>query len=125
MAAYLKLVLNLVPHFERFELVQVPCFENTHADALSKLARSKDSELLRIVPIERLPKPSISRGEEVIWIEDIPPWMQPIIAYLKDQSLQPSKNEAKKLRRRAAHFILQDGVLYKIGLSSPLLRCFG
>ncbi|XP_022875748.1 uncharacterized protein LOC111394218 [Olea europaea var. sylvestris] len=122
---YLKLVLNLVPYFKRFELVQVPHLENTHADALSKLASSKDSELLKIVPIENLPKPSIFGGKEVMWIEGNPPWMQPIIAYLKDQSLPPSKNEAKKLRRRAAHFILQNGVLYKRGFSSPLLRCIG
>ncbi|XP_022880778.1 uncharacterized protein LOC111398055 [Olea europaea var. sylvestris] len=66
MAAYLKLVMNLVPHFERFELVQVLRLKNTHTDTLSKLASSRDSKLLKIVSIERLPKPSISGGEEVL-----------------------------------------------------------
>ncbi|XP_022848739.1 uncharacterized protein LOC111371053 [Olea europaea var. sylvestris] len=103
MAANLKLVLSLVPHLQRFELVQVPSFENTHADVFSKLANSKDSELLRIVPIEHLSKTSISG----------------------DQSRPPLKNEAKKLRRRAAYFILQDDVLYKRGFSSPLLQYVG
>ncbi|XP_022880973.1 uncharacterized protein LOC111398284 [Olea europaea var. sylvestris] len=125
MATYLKLVLTLVLHFKRFELVLVLYLENTHTDALSKLSNSKDSELLRIVPIERLLKPSISGGEEVMWIESTPPWMQLILAYLKDQSLPPSKNEPKKLRKRAAHFILQDDVLYRRDFSSPLLRCVG
>ncbi|XP_022851791.1 uncharacterized protein LOC111373492 [Olea europaea var. sylvestris] len=106
MTAYLNFVMNLVPHFERFELVQVPCLKNTYTDALSKLASSRDSELLKIIPIERLPKPSISGGEDVLWIEDTQLWMQPIEAYLKVQSLPTSKSEAKKLRMRAAHFVL-------------------
>ncbi|XP_022891660.1 uncharacterized protein LOC111406473 [Olea europaea var. sylvestris] len=125
MAAYLKLVLDLVPHFERFELIQVPHLENTLADALSKLSSNKDSELLKIVPIERLSKPFISGGEELLWIESIPLWMQPIMAYLKDQSLPTSRSEARKLKRRVAHFILQKDVLYKRGFASPLLRCVG
>ncbi|XP_022869393.1 uncharacterized protein LOC111388815 [Olea europaea var. sylvestris] len=125
LAVYLKLVLNLVPQFERFELVEVPRLENTHVDALSKLASSRDSELLKIVLIERLPKPSISGDEEVLWIEGTPLWMQPIVAYLNDQSLLASKIQAKKLRRRAAHFILQDDMIYKRGFASPLLRCVG
>ncbi|XP_022866582.1 uncharacterized protein LOC111386359 [Olea europaea var. sylvestris] len=92
MVAYLKLVLDVVPHFERFELIQFPCLENTHADALSKLASSKDSELLKVVPIEHLSKPSISGGDEVLWIEGTPLWMQTIIAYLKDHSLPTSRS---------------------------------
>lgn len=66
MVAYLKLVLDLVPHFERFELTQVPSLQNTRADALSKLASSKDSELLKVVPIEHLSRPSTFGGEEVL-----------------------------------------------------------
>ncbi|XP_022843269.1 uncharacterized protein LOC111366805 [Olea europaea var. sylvestris] len=51
MVAYLKLVLDLVLHFERFELIQVPRLENTHANALSKFASSKDSELLKSLSV--------------------------------------------------------------------------
>ncbi|XP_022889077.1 uncharacterized protein LOC111404514 [Olea europaea var. sylvestris] len=96
MVVYLKLVLDLVLHFEKFELIQVPCLENTQADALSKLASSKDSELLK-----------------------------PIIAYLKDQSLPASRSEARKLRRRDVHFVLQEDILYKRSFAPPLLRCVG
>ncbi|XP_022874004.1 uncharacterized protein LOC111392843 [Olea europaea var. sylvestris] len=115
MLAYLKLVLNIIPHFERFKLTQVPRLENAHADALSKLASSMDSELLNIIPIEHLSKPSTSEGEEVLWIEGTPLWMQPIIAYLKEQTLPASRGEARKLKRRAAHFVLQEDTLYKRG----------
>ncbi|XP_022860557.1 uncharacterized protein LOC111381073 [Olea europaea var. sylvestris] len=94
MLAYLKLVLDIIPHFERFELTQVPRLENAHADALSKLASSMDSELLSIVPIEHLSKPSTFAGEELLWIEGTPFWMQPIKAYLKEQTLPASRGEA-------------------------------
>ncbi|XP_022847633.1 uncharacterized protein LOC111370170 [Olea europaea var. sylvestris] len=125
MLAYLKLVLDIIPHFKRFEPTQVPRLENAHADALSKLASSMNSELLNIVPIEHLSKPSTFEGEELLWIEGTPLWMQPIIAYLKEQTLPASRGEARKLRRRAAHFVLLEGTLYKRGFASPLLRCVG
>ncbi|XP_022877052.1 uncharacterized protein LOC111395302 [Olea europaea var. sylvestris] len=85
MASYLKMVMNLIPSFEKFELIQIPRIENVHADALSKLASSKDSELLTVLPTD--------------------------------------KNEAYKLRKRSAHFLFIDDILYKRSFSSPLLRC--
>lgn len=51
--------------------------------------------------------------------------MQPIIAYLKDQSLPTSKRETRKLRKRVAHFVLKEDTLYKRGFASSLLRCVG
>ncbi|XP_022856703.1 uncharacterized protein LOC111377807 [Olea europaea var. sylvestris] len=125
MLAYLKLVLDIIPHFEKFELTQVPRLENAHADAFSKLASSVNSELLNIVPIEHLSKPSTFEGEELLWTEVTPLWTQPIMAYLKEQTLPASRSEARKLRRRAAHFVLHEGTLYKRGFASPLLRCVG
>lgn len=52
MAAYLKKVMDLLPYFEKFELIQISRAENIHVDTLSKLSSNKDSELLRIVPVE-------------------------------------------------------------------------
>lgn len=83
MASYLKMVMNLLPSFEKFEIMQISCLENAHTDALSKLASSRDSELLAIVPIEHLLTPS-TEASKVMWVEGTPTWMQPIIAYLKD-----------------------------------------
>lgn len=70
-----------------------------------KLANSKDSELLKVVPIEHLPWSSISKMEEVMWIEETPLWMRPIITFLKDKTLPEDTEEAHKLRRRAAHYL--------------------
>ena len=49
--------------------------------------------------------------------------MTPIISYLKDGRLPGVKDEAKKLRVRAARYVLLDEVLYKRGFSQPYLRC--
>ncbi|CAI9765389.1 unnamed protein product [Fraxinus pennsylvanica] len=70
MAAYLKLLMNSIPKFEKFELIQVPRQENSYADALSKLVSSKDSNLLKVVLIEHLAEPSIKciGGEEANYI---------------------------------------------------------
>ncbi|XP_022889278.1 uncharacterized protein LOC111404749 [Olea europaea var. sylvestris] len=90
-----------------------------------KISQQHGPELLNIVPIEHLSKPSTSEGEEVLWIEGTPLWMQPIIAYLKEQTLPASRGDARKLRRRTVHFVLQEDTLYKRGFASPLLRCIG
>lgn len=94
MTAYLELVMNFLPGFERFELVQIPHLEDIHANAIPKLASSKDSELLRIVLIEHPSKPSILKGEEVMWIDGTLSWMQPIISFLKDHTMPNSKIKA-------------------------------
>ena len=49
--------------------------------------------------------------------------MTPILSYLKEGKLPKGKNEARKLRVRAAKYVLMDEVLYKRGFSQPYLRC--
>lgn len=46
-----------------------------------------------------------------------------IIKYLDTNKLSVDKWEVKKIKNRAMHFILVDGVLYKRGYFIPLLRC--
>lgn len=41
MTAYLKLVMNVLIGFEKFELIQILHLENIYANALSKLASRK------------------------------------------------------------------------------------
>lgn len=75
MSFYLKKVMELLPCFEKFELNRIPRTKNTNTNALSKLASSKDSELLRVVSIEHLPRPFMAKGDEVMWIEGTHLWM--------------------------------------------------
>lgn len=63
------------PAIEKFELAQVPYKENAHTCTRSMLASSRDFELRIIIPIEQLTRPSISKNEEVMWVEYTPPWM--------------------------------------------------
>uniref|UniRef100_A0A2N9HHE1 Uncharacterized protein n=1 Tax=Fagus sylvatica TaxID=28930 RepID=A0A2N9HHE1_FAGSY len=67
-------------------------------------------------------RPSIEE-ETVNAIKDNVSWMSPIVRYLKEGRLPTDKMEARKLRIRASHFQLLDGILYKMGFSRPHLRC--
>lgn len=79
----------------------------------------------KVVPIKHLVVWSISKGEGVMWTEGPLSWMQPIIVFLKDHTILENKEEANKLRRKVAHYVLQDEVLYKKWFSSPLFWCIG
>ena len=50
-------------------------------------------------------------------------WMTPILLYLKYGRLPEDKDEARRLRIKAAKYVLIDKVLYKRGFSQPYLRC--
>lgn len=59
MAVYLKLVIDLLPSFEKFELGQILLVENAYVDVMSKLANRKDSDLLTVVPIKHFTNPPL------------------------------------------------------------------
>ena len=52
-------------------------------------------------------------------------WATIIASYLKDGILPDEKEAARKLKVRAARFVLIKDVLYKRGFSRPHLRCLG
>ena len=52
-------------------------------------------------------------------------WTTPIASYLKDGVLPDEKEATRKLKVRAARFVLIKDVLYKKGFSRPYLRCLG
>ncbi|PON80613.1 Ribonuclease H-like domain containing protein [Parasponia andersonii] len=57
--AYLKEARRLFSTFTAYNIQLLPRIKNTRTDALAKLASTKDAELLKVVPIEVLAKPSI------------------------------------------------------------------
>ena len=52
-------------------------------------------------------------------------WTTTIASYLKDGILPNEKKAARKLKVRAARFVLIKDFLYKRGFSRPYLRCLG
>ena len=119
MKKYLEKVLLLVKKFKETNFIQIPMEENVEADVLAKEASTSEPinefDDVQYVPSIDLP--------EVQQIEDRENWMTPIISYLKDGKLLEGKDEAKKLRVKAARYVLINEVLYKRGFSQPYLRC--
>ena len=52
-------------------------------------------------------------------------WTTTIASYLKNGVLSNEEEAARKLKVRAARFVLIKDVLYKRGFSRPYLRCLG
>ena len=126
MAAYLLKAKDLLSAFSSFKIQQVPRERNTQADALARLAFTKDSELLEVVPVEFLSTPSIMPTESQSTVNSVTStdtWMTPIIQYLKDNYLPEDEKQARLLRLKAAKYILYDGKLYRRRFSTPLLKC--
>ena len=49
--------------------------------------------------------------------------MTPIINYLKTGTLPTEEKEAKRLKREAQYYTIINNILYKRGISIPLLKC--
>ena len=113
MKKYLEKVLRLVKKFKEANFVQISREENMEADTLAKEASATGAtdefdEVQYILSID-LPK--------VQQIENEENWMTLIVSYLKDGKLSEGKDEARKLRVRAARNFLTDEILYKRGFS--------
>ena len=59
MMAYLSKVKDSLAQFDRYSVQQVPREKNSNADALAKLASTKENDSLGIIPVEHLSNPSI------------------------------------------------------------------
>ena len=93
--------------FKEINFIQIPRKENMEADALAKEASATGAmdefDEIQYVPSIDLP--------EVQQIENRENWMTPIVSYLKEGKLLEGKNKARKLRVRAARYVLMDEVL--------------
>ena len=105
--------------FKEANFIQIPREENVEADVLAKVA-STPEPINEFDDVQYVPSIDFP---EVQQIEDRENWMTPIISYLKDGKLPEGKDEAKKLRVKAARYVFINEVLYKRGFSQPYLRC--
>ena len=119
MKKYLSRVKQLVKKFKKANFVQFSREENMEANALAKAALASEAmdeyDKVQYMPNIDLPKIQQVKGEEN--------WMMPIVIYLKDGRLPEVKDKARRLRIKAANYVLIDEVLYKRGFFQPYVRC--
>ena len=85
-AAYLVHAKQLLSQFERVEVKQIGRDSNSHTDHLANPASAVEAGNKRTVEVETLEKPSIELQppRQVMCVDLSPSWMDPIIAYLRD-----------------------------------------
>ena len=119
MKKYLSRVKQFVKKFKEASFVQLSREENMEADALAKATSAEGAmdeyDKVQYMPNIDLPKIQQVKGEEN--------WMMPIVIYLKDGRLPEVKDKARRLRIKAANYVLIDEVLYKKGFSQSYLKC--
>ena len=126
MQGYLNQVRFLQSKFESFSLHHIPKSGNTHADFLAMLASSSAKSLPQVILVKDLYRPIEINGvaAHVQQIRVGSSWMDPIISFLKEDTLPSDKLEAEKTRRKVPRFWLsEDQKLYKRSFSGPYLLC--
>ena len=106
MQEYLNQVKRLRSGFDLFSLSHIYRSGNTHADSLATLATSSAGQLLQIILVEHLGRASkvAKNTTRVHEIRVGPNWMDPIVAFLKNDILLEGKSKAEKIRRNATRF---------------------
>ncbi|XP_034213001.1 uncharacterized protein LOC117625570 [Prunus dulcis] len=122
MYAYLSTAHQLLRSFQAYEIKQIPRGENSHADALARLASAINDKVGRKVPVEILAQPS-AVASEVCAVRYEDTWMSDIYLYLTNGTLPEDKAQARKLRYRSARYTVINDVLYKRGYTTPYLKC--
>ena len=126
MQEYLAQVKRLQTHFCHFHLAHVSRSGNTHADSLAMLATSSAQALSRVILVEDLYRPMTTRANK-IRVRNVragPSWMDPLVLFLKHDTLPDDKNKVDKIRRKASRFWLSEDLkLHRRSFSGPYLLC--
>ena len=99
-------VRRLQSDFEFFDLSQDSGSGNTDADSFATLATSSVQGLPRVILVEDFCRANEVK-EDMVRIHQVrvgPSWMDPIVSFLKDDTLPEEKSEAEKIRRKAPQF---------------------
>ena len=99
MQGYLSQVKHLQLDFESFDMSHISRSGNTHVDSLATLAASSAQGLPRVILVEDLHRADRVK-KDMVQIHQVrvgPSWMDPIVSFLKDDTLPEEKSEAKKI----------------------------
>ena len=97
--------------------------KNHREDVLANIAAVEGQTLPKGVPLQLIPRPSITKGIKVNPVERLLYWMEPIADYLQSDILLEDPDQARKLKRTSIRYYLVEGYLYRKGRSFPLIRC--
>ena len=122
MQKYLRLTKHLTQEFDLVEFMQIPRSQNMITDEIAKLVSSEERSTRMGLEMEVQKNLNI---EEVstFAIHSASGWMTPIISFLQDGHLPQDIEEARKVRKRAARFMILNDTLYKRDFSMPYLKC--
>ncbi|KAL0456344.1 UNVERIFIED_CONTAM: hypothetical protein Slati_0973600 [Sesamum latifolium] len=124
MAKYFVKAKNLLDKFEEASVVQVSRTNNAAADQLAKLASSMSAIRSRKITFISSKSAVLQEQEKIMWAAPTPTsWKEEIVRFLTEGIEPESEKDAKSLRRKASHFVMVDGQLYKHGFSQPFLKC--
>ena len=112
MPKYLKIVQQLLPHFDNVDFQWILRAKNDEANFLARLASFDNHYISHELCMERREQPS-TEGEQVLTMQRQESWITPIIGFLKEGQLPKDKIEARKIQIRTAHFVIINDVLYK------------
>uniref|UniRef100_A0A2N9F7U3 RNase H type-1 domain-containing protein n=1 Tax=Fagus sylvatica TaxID=28930 RepID=A0A2N9F7U3_FAGSY len=124
MLFYRSIAKSLLSKFDSVQVEQIKREYNSHADILAKLATTLESDLYRTVTVEVLSTPStlIDTVDRVCGTGSEASWMDPLIAYLRDDCLPKDPKAANVIKRKASRYWLsKEGNLYKRSFSGPYL----
>ena len=99
MQGYLSQVKHLQLDFESFHMSHISRSGNTHVDSLATLVASSAQGLPRVILVEDLRRADRVK-KDMVQIHQVRvglSWMDPIVSFLKDDTLPEEKSEAKKI----------------------------
>ncbi|KAL0355254.1 UNVERIFIED_CONTAM: hypothetical protein Sradi_3972300 [Sesamum radiatum] len=114
----------LLDKFEEASVVQVLRTDNAATDQLAKLASSMSAIRNRKITFISSKSTVLQEQEEIMCAAPTPmSWKEEIVRFLTEGIEPESEKDAKRLRRKASHFVMVDEQLYKRGISQPFLKC--
>jgi hypothetical protein len=114
---------SLSKSFSFFEAIYVPREQNSRVDLLAKLASTERPGNNRTVIQEVITSPSPEIIEVNSITEDKESWMTQLLKYLTGSFTPKNEEEEQIVHERASKFTIVSGKLYKMGITTPMMRC--
>lgn len=102
--AYVEGAKNLLKKFGQVLVQLISSGQNVHANSLACLASVVPTKYRRTMAVECSSKPSVEDTEVVLKLELGLSWMDPIISYIRDETL-PADKEAHKIKAKSSKFL--------------------